>query len=410
MRIEKKCGATGKRVSSCTDLDKHKYKMMVYIPGKSDQYKSKLLSATTGDDAILEAIAFREELKANHYSTTLKVTKTTAPRTIIEGIAYYISYLNNETPHEQEHKERTKGHKNEVDRYFRYFVDYLEHIGLLPVILPIEAINKDVVGSLKTYLLDTKGYAPKTYNKYISIMRIFIEFMINEFDLKMKNPFKGFARLKVDKRINTIANDEFHDLLKIITPENGWEILKKQRKNRYKPWLKDAILLTLLTGRRREETVKMKFNGIIENEKGEPVSIGIEDFKVNRSGRVSKKESVKTVYVPVIAPLKKLLYKLGYEKNKGKDMYILASGETMERETIMDFMSKAFTHYYKQLNTGKEVKLYDLRKTYISHLYAKHGEKARMITKHSGEDVMLNHYIDERIVAEVASEFGMFGL
>ena len=98
------------------------------------------------------------------------------------------------------------------------------------------------------------------------------------------------------------------------------------------------------------------------------------------------------------------------EENKGKDMYILAPEETMERRTMMDYMSKSFSYYYKKLNTGKVLTFYDLRKTYISHLYAAHGEKARIITKHTGDEVMLNHYIDEKVIAEVAMDFGLFDL
>jgi integrase len=168
--------------------------------------------------------------------------------------------------------------------------------------------------------------------------------------------------------------------------------------------------LALLTGRRREETVSMRFNGIIENTDGELISIRVDDFKVNRSNDLSMKEAKKSIYVPIISPLKNLLLKLGYQENKGKDKYILAPDETMKRRTIMDFISKSFTHYYKQLNTGKDIKFYDLRKTYISHLYAKHGEKAKIITKHSGEDVMLNHYIDDKVIAEVAMDFELFQL
>jgi hypothetical protein len=101
---------------------------------------------------------------------------------------------------------------------------------------------------------------------------------------------------------------------------------------------------------------------------------------------------------------------LGYENNKGKDKYILAADETMQRNTMMNFISKAFTHFYNQLNTGKELKFYDLRKTYISHLFAKHGDKARIITKHSGDEVMHNHYIDEKVISDVVMDFELFGL
>lgn len=411
IQVNKKCGATGKKISSCSEKDKHKYKVIIYVPGSDGKVKAKLLETKDENKAVKEAIEFREEMEKANYSTKITATKIMVPRTIVDGMAYYISFLNNETPHEQEHKERTLGHRNEVERFFKYFIDYLETMDIIPSCLVIEKMDKNVVGKLKSYLLETKNYSPKTYNKYIGIMRIFTTFLIEEFDLRMKNPFKGFKRLKTEKKINTISKIDFHDLLDIITPENGIEILSTgARKNRYKLWLKDAILLTLLTGRRREETVSIKFNGIIENEEGSPISIRIEDYKVNRSNDPSKKEAIKVIYVPIIPPLKKLLIKLGYEENKGKDKYILASEEKMKRKTMMDFISKSFTHYYKQLNTGKVLQFYDLRKTYISHLYAKHGEKAKVITKHSGLDVMMNHYIDEQVIAEVAMDFELFQL
>ncbi len=99
----------------------------------------------------------------------------------------------------------------------------------------------------------------------------------------------------------------------------------------------------------------MKFNGIIENSKGEAVTIKVEDFKVNKSKNLTKKEEVKYIYIPIIAPLKKLLIELGYEENKEKDMYILAPNEKMQRDSIKILISKAFTHYFSQLGTGKKL-------------------------------------------------------
>ncbi len=152
----------------------------------------------------------------------------------------------------------------------------------------------------------------------------------------------------------------------------------------------------------------MKFHDIIENDKGEPRKILVQDYKVNKSKGISNIEELKMIHIPVISQLKNLLLDLGYEDNKGKDRYILAPNETMQRVTIMNFISKAFTHYYKQLNTGKELRFYDLRKTYISHLFAKHGDKTRIITKHSGDEVMHNHYIDEKVISDVVMDFEIF--
>lgn len=331
-------------------------------------------------------------------------------------MAHYIAYLNNETPHEQEHKERSKGHIKEVERYFMYFVDYLKSVKTNANHLPILKLDRNVVGQLKSYILETKKFAPKTYNKYIGLMRVFIEYSIREFDLNMKNPFTTFKSLSAKTNINTISKEEFKELMVKITPENGickYENRTNQKiysKSFYKPWLKNAIILALLTGRRREEIVTMKFNGILENENGEPYKILIQDYKVNKSKGISTLEDLKMVHIPVISSLKNLLMELGYEKYKGKDEYILAPEETMQRNTMMNFISKAFSHYYNQLNTGKDLRFYDLRKTYISHLFAKHGNKARIITKHSSDEVMLNHYIDEKVISEVVLDFEFFDL
>ena len=422
LKVTDKCGSTGKRASSCADKEKHKYKVIVKIPGGNGAVKTKLLDTRDENEAVLQTFAYKAELEKCNYSTKLVETKTEVPKTVLDAMAFYLAYLENETPHEQEHKHRTKDYKDEVARYFNYFSDYLQKdMDINSSLFLFEKLDKNVVGKLKSYLLVTRNYAPKTYNKFVGLMRIFVNFMTEEFDYRMKNPFKAFKRLHVEVKINTIENKEFHALLSKIEPEGSTQEFearepdknnkkKRYKKNRYKPWLKEAMLLALLTGRRREEIVSMKFNGIIENEAGEPITICIEDFKVNRGNGLTAKEARKKIYVPVITPLRKLLYEMGYYENKGKDIYILAPYETMERRTMMDFISKSFSFYYKKLNTGKELTYYDLRKTYISHLYATHGEKARIITKHSGLDVMMDHYIDENAISEIAMDFGLFGL
>ncbi len=415
-RITNNCGESGKRVSSCKNIDKHKYKLRVCIPGNYSAVKTKLFETRDPNQVVLDAYAYRAELESCNYMPRIIETHTSTPTTLMEAMAFYIAYLNNDTPHQQEHKQRTVEYIKMVERYFIYFGEYLKTINKDASLLPFEKLDRTIVGKLRSYLLVTKDYSPATYNKYIQTMRDFTNRIIDEFDILMKNPFKGFKRLQVAKTISTISKVEFDNLLELITPENGIHtyIERKSQKTRtkqlFRPWLKDALLLALLTGRRREAIVQMKFNGIIENSNGEPMTIKVEDFKVNKSKNLTKKEDVKYIYIPVIAPLKKLLIDLGYNENKGKDMYILAPNEKMRRDSIKDLISKAFTHYFKQLGTGKKVELYDLRKTYISHLYATYGEKARIITRHSGMDVMLNHYIDQEVVSQVASDFEFFDL
>jgi hypothetical protein len=60
-----------------------------------------------------------------------------------------------------------------------------------------------------------------------------------------------------------------------------------------------------------------------------------------------------------------------------------------------------FLYHYPDY-IGRKITFYNLRKTYISHLYA------TQVTGHSGEEVMKAHYIDERVLSEVAQSFEIF--
>ena len=211
-----------------------------------------------------------------------------------------------------------------------------------------------------------------------------------------------------DMKIETITKTEFYSLIKIISPENGFVFLKtKEKKNLYKPWIKDAFKLGLFTGRRREEIVMMKFSDIKLNPSGELSFIESEHFKINRAFDLND-ESKTAVRISITKRLKELLFELGYEKNKGTNKFILAPDEMMHRKTMMDLISKAFTHYYNLLGTGRNLQFKNLRKTYVSSAYKKYGEKARILTKHSGIDVMQKHYIDSEMLRDANDDFDVF--
>ncbi len=413
-RVVKNCGLNDKSHYLCKNKDKHKYKLRVCIPGNKSSVITKLFDTRDENEVVIEAYKFRAELEKNNFRTTIIPTKSKIPSSITEAMAFYLAYLNNDTPHEQEHKTRTLNHIKEVERYFKYFGEYLKLNQLNINQILFVNLDRDLVGKFKSFLLDTKNFAAKTYNKIISQMRIFVNYIIKEFSIKMKNPFEGFTSLNSEKEINIIKMDEFDKLIEIITPENGKKNYQNQIKTKtytksfYKPWIKHAFQLGLYTGRRREEFICIKFKDIIEDEKGNPAVIITEDYKVNRSKNISEKETKKLIRLPISEPLQSLLIELGYEEHKGKDRYILAPDETMKRETIKDFISKSFTHYYSQLNTGKKIEFSDLRKTHISYLYAMFGDKARLITKHSGIEVMLKHYIDEKFIKDLTIGFNPF--
>jgi hypothetical protein len=78
-----------------------------------------------------------------------------------------------------------------------------------------------------------------------------------------------------------------------------------------------------------------------------------EDYKVNRAQANLSDTSKKLIYIPVTKALKELILENGYDLYRETDNYLLAPGKIKHRETLKNQMSKGFSHYYNQLNTGR---------------------------------------------------------
>ena len=96
-----------------------------------------------------------------------------------------------------------------------------------------------------------------------------------------------------------------------------------------------------------------------------------------------------------------MLLELGYEEKKNTNDYILFPERKVKTKTIMNDLSKCFTHYIKESNIEKEVSLKNLRKTYISWVNRVMGKSTGLLTSHSGEQVLKDHYIDSTILTEI---------
>lgn len=87
---------------------------------------------------------------------------------------------------------------------------------------------------------------------------------------------------------------------------------------------------------------------------------------------------------------------------------LLAPEKMSNGETLKNQMSKGFSHYYYQLSTGRKLTFKCLCKTYITQLVLSLGLNARVITRHSGEDVIIKHYLDQKVISKVAEDFEVF--
>jgi len=103
---------------------------------------------------------------------------------------------------------------------------------------------------------------------------------------------------------------------------------------------------------------------------------------------------------------------MGYEEKKGTNEFMLCNERTIGHQTLMDIISKSFTHYKKAANIQKEISLKNLRKTYISWVNEVMAKETGLLTSHSTHELLMNHNIDPTILSAVekgAAEIKIFG-
>jgi len=412
------CKVSGKSIKLCPNADKHVYKMYVSVPGTKNERRTKILDTRDLDEAIIQAIAFKQEVKGNKINTPVateiknekKPEEQNIPRLLIHVMARYIGWLNNENVRSYRVRVRSNEHIKDIERAFRVLAECLKNNGYNLSTVTIDDINDEMIDDVCTYL-KSKQFANRTFNKYINYYSSLLKWYSKAYNLNTKNWFEDIERKRLNPKPEAITKNEYEALLKQITPENGIRECNgvKPIRNMYRTWLVDAIKLGLETGRRREEVIKMKFSDIKEDEGFK--YIDIEDFKVNRIQNRIEDGDKKSNYVPVTASLEKLLDELGYDKRNNTDAYILAPDIKTSRGKVMsNIVTRGFTHYYDQLNTGRKLTFKCLRKTYITNLqiYFSRTASIKDITGHSGNQVIEGNYLAKKEIVKALVSFSVF--
>ncbi|MBD3637414.1 MAG: hypothetical protein HUJ25_08685 [Crocinitomicaceae bacterium] len=405
------CGKTGKRISTCKNTDKHMFKAIIAVPGTNGKKrKTRLFRTKDLSIAIQGKLDFEKELESLDYQSTNTHIKPVdqRPQLLVDCMAMYIGFLNNEGVESHMVKVRTKKHLWEVENYFEKFCRSLRKNGIDHTFFKIDQVNDQVVGMFHTFILDDLQHANKTYNKMIGLFRQFFDWLINKKGYNLSNPFVNVQRRKENYVKTIISREEFKQLLDVVIPENGYQTMPSgERKNRYREWMSQCFRLALETGLRREEFMMLKFTNVIEDDKGEPSIIEIENFKVNRQKGLNEKQGQKK-YIPITKGLKDLLLEIGFQENRNSDNYLLGNDEKASRKTLIDLVSKAFTHFWCQTGIEKKAQLKHLRKTYLTALVGHFGDKAPVLSNHSGLSVLKKHYVNDKHLVAAANSFEVF--
>lgn len=381
---------------SCNHYDIQKYRVRIHISGTKNKKVTKVLKSRDYKDAVSEAILIEKELKANNYQK-VKTSCSGNDYSIVDAVIRYNQYLSGNYEFAQHVKDVSKGHKDECIRFCTYFCNSFKGAKNIEITRIVDVNKNDVA---RFYLWANGHFGSEvSFNKCMGALKAFFKFLIDIEEINMKNPFESYtSKKKIKKNVETLTKDEFQKIINAIGVVNPILQLggKGEKKNMYKPYLVDGFKLFLLTGGRREEVVDLKWSDIL-------VTIeGVKFFRIgNRKVERSKKTEGIFKFIPITDDLFDLLNKMGYQEKKNSKDYILFPQRNILTKTIMNDLSKAFTHYKKEAGITKSVSLKNLRKTYITWLRLAMGKDTGLLTSHGGEQVLIDHYIDSTILNAV---------
>lgn len=394
---------------TCNHFDIHRYKVKIHIEGSNNKKKTKVLTATDYDEAVKQAIEFRQELKLNNYFLE-QVVEVSNDYSILDAVIHYQRYLAGNHRYSHKVKNVGKEYQKECMRYCRYFLDDVKKYKDVVKNRIVDINQLDVA---RFYTWAEGHYAPKTFNKCMGELKAFFKFLITVEEIEMKNPFEVYESKSLGtKKVTTLTKDEYERIINSIGNADPYVVLggKGERKNMFKPYLVEGFKLFLLTGGRREEVVDLRWSDIITSIDGVKF-FKILNLKVSRIKKTEESNEYEK-YIPINNDLLELLNQLGYESKKNSNEFILYPERMVTSKTIMNDMSKAFTHYRKAAGVNNDVSLKTLRKTYITWVNKVMGKSTGLLTGHSGEQVLKDHYIDSLVlnnIEKAALEIKIFG-
>jgi integrase len=370
----------------------------IHIPSNSKSVRTKFLEAENYNDAVAECVDFERELKSNGYERTIVTfSESSTDYSIGDAVVKYREYMSGESKFAHLKKNVSQGH---IDESIRYCWLLVENVALRKNIKRTRSSDIDITDVSNFYKWAEEKYAPKTFNKVLIAVRAFFEFLIDIENIDMKNPFRKYVpKVATPPTIDTITEEEFNKILDAVYTFDPIQKLggKGEKKNLYKPYLKDGFKLFLLTGGRREEVVDLKWSDIYSTPQGVKLFI-IDNLKVKRMKK-DNKECKK--YIGINVDLEDFLIELGMNEKIGTDEYILFPNRDVKTKTIMNDLSKGFSHYKEGAGIKKDISLSNLRKTYLTWHHQVLGNDTGLVSSHSTTQVLEKYYLDPKVLTAV---------
>lgn len=403
-QVTNKCGLTGKSSASCKHQERHRYNLIVCVPGSKSGRRTRILDTTNFNTALEELSKFRNECEQQGYHRMIIPQHQKKETTFVYFATTYLDAISGVNTPEILIRKRSQNHIDDTRRAFERFSISLKNKGYNLNTLDMKDIGDNEVGIFHTYLKKNLNLGTNSYNKHMTILKTLYNWTSRVKNYSIPNPFNHIELHTVHREVSIITRNEFESLLSVISYDNGFE--EKRKKNLYHPWLRVAYRLALETGLRREELVILKWSDLVALDNQQMV-FRVDNLKVNRMLTGSSR-GTRVKNIPVTSGLMKLLEEVGYPEKKDSDSFIIDRPEGMPVSYMIDLLSRSFAHFIK-LVTDRPLQFSVLRKTYISHLVLSLGGNAKIFTGHSNDQVLKNHYLSSAFLAGNLSDFSVFG-
>lgn len=394
------CVACKKTVttSKCKHSDQQRFQSRVYNPLTKKQDCIRSYETRDAHEAFTKHLEYKKYLQQNNYEVIkLASEKVSTAKPILflkEAAKKYMDHMQDINVPDYEKKNLTQNYIKDQKRCLWRFLECVQKIEGKIGNFPVSAISQHHVAAFDQNIRDRK-LSQASYNSHIKAAKYFIDYVIEELGIEMKNAFDRVKLREVHYDPEIIPSEEFEKLLSVITPENGvgFKGRTKHTVNYYRDWLKKVFIFSLLTGERLDGIFLLKWSHIEGN------FLRIPNWKVNR---IQKSDNYYS-YTPITADLAELLVEFKMTDPEG---YIVVPSHK-GRSSLKKFVSKAFTHFWRKTGLKRKVSFKTLRKTYVTRLASLIGEQA-LYVKHNEDKTAIKHYLNKKELLEKTQNIKLY--
>lgn len=395
------CITCKKTVTSdpCKHCEQHRFQSRIYNPLTKKQDCINSYDTRDPHEAFSKHLEYKKYLQQNNYeilTAPVDLDSSKGPSLLFlkDAAKKYIDYLQDIDVPVYEKKNLTKEYINDQKRYLMRLLTTIQKVEKKISNLPVTAISQQHVAAFDEFIRSME-LSQTSYNAHIKAAKYFVDYLVNELNVEIKNPFERVKLSEIQKDPEIIPVEEFEKLLSVITPANGIGVKGKNKRtvNYYRPWLKKVLIFALLTGERLDGIVLLRWENIEGN------FLRIPNWKVNRIQKSNNYYS----YTPITADLAELLVE--FNMTDPNDFIIVP--EQTSRASLKKFISKAFTHYWRLTGLKRKVSFKNLRKTYVTRLTSLIGEQA-LFVKHNEDKTAIKAYLNKQELLEKTKDVKLY--